>query len=127
MPARLERELAEDLGRVELLQGQDLGRNGPEHGAGAAVLVEGVDPKRARPWISNEKSHSRFLRSACAAVVHDVVHHGVDLLVVQRIDVDAAHVAMHPDHRRQAGRQVQVGRLVLDLNASSWVMSMDDA
>ena len=28
--------------------------------------------------------------------------------VVQRVDVDAAHVAVHADHRRQAGRQVQV-------------------
>jgi hypothetical protein len=35
-------------------------------------------------------------------------------LVVERVDVDAAHVAVHPDHRRQAGRQVQVRGLVLD-------------
>jgi hypothetical protein len=48
------------------------------------------------------------------AVVHDVVHHGVHLLVVQRLDIDAPHVAVHADHRRQPGRQVQVGGLVLD-------------
>ena len=30
------------------------------------------------------------------------------------VDVDAPHVAMHPDHGRQAGRKVQVGSLVLD-------------
>ena len=30
------------------------------------------------------------------------------------LDVDAPHVAVHADHRRQAGRQVQVRRLVLD-------------
>ena len=35
-------------------------------------------------------------------------------LCVERVDVDAAHVAVHADHRRQAGRQVQVGGLVLD-------------
>jgi hypothetical protein len=47
-------------------------------------------------------------------VVHDVVHHGVHLLVVQRLHIDAPHIAVDPDHRRQAGRQVQVGCLVLD-------------
>ncbi len=35
-------------------------------------------------------------------------------LVVQRLHVDAAHVAVDPDHGWQAGRQVQVGGLVLD-------------
>src|SRR5690606_679605 len=48
------------------------------------------------------------------AVVHDVVHHGVDSLVVERVDVDAANVAVHPYHGRQPGGQVQVGGLVLD-------------
>jgi hypothetical protein len=47
-------------------------------------------------------------------IVHDVVDHGVHRLVVQRLDVDAAHVAVHADHRRQPCRQMQVGGLVLD-------------
>ncbi len=34
--------------------------------------------------------------------------------MLQRVDVDAAHVAVHADHGRQSGRQVQVGGLVLD-------------
>jgi hypothetical protein len=47
-------------------------------------------------------------------VAHDVVHHGVDVLVLHRRQVDPAHVAVDPDHRRQARRHMQVGRLVLD-------------
>jgi len=35
-------------------------------------------------------------------------------LVVQRIDVDAPHIAVDPDHGRQACGEVQVGGLVLD-------------
>src|SRR5690606_19070346 len=47
-------------------------------------------------------------------VVHDVVHHRVHILVLERRQVDAAYVAMDADHGRQAGRQVKVGSLVLD-------------
>jgi predicted TIM-barrel fold metal-dependent hydrolase len=56
----------------------------------------------------------RVLEGLSLRVVHDVVHHVVDRFVVQRVDIDAPHVAVHPDHRRQAGREVQVRRLVLD-------------
>jgi hypothetical protein len=101
---------------VEFLERQHLRRNRPEHRAGAALLVEGVDAEaRQRLGIANEKSHSSVLFVHLAlAVVHDVVHHGVHVLVLHRRQVDAADVAVDPDHRRQAGRQVQVGRLVLD-------------
>jgi hypothetical protein len=34
--------------------------------------------------------------------------------VVQRLDVDASHIAMHANHGRQTGREVQVRRFVLD-------------
>jgi hypothetical protein len=113
--ARLEREFGEHLRRVELLQRQDLRRNGPEHRAGAAVLVERVDAKTRQALdLEREVALQRFFVGLALRVVHDVVHHAVNLFVVQRIDVDAPHVAMHPDHRRQPGREVQVRRLVLD-------------
>jgi hypothetical protein len=38
----------------------------------------------------------------------------VDVLVLHRRQVDPPDVAMHPDHRRQARRQVKVRCLVLD-------------
>ena len=95
---------------VRILRG-----NGPEHGAGAAVLVEGVDAEaRQAVDLEGEVDLQELFVVLALGVVHDVVHHGVHLLVVQRLDVDAPHVAVHPDHGRQAGRQVQVGCLVLD-------------
>jgi hypothetical protein len=57
-------------------------------------------------------------------VVHDVVHHGVHVLVLHRRQVDAAHVAMHADHRRQAGDRCRSEALFLTAKASSSVMSM---
>ena len=66
--ARLERQLGEDLGRVELLERQDLARNGAEHGAGAAVLVEGVDAKARQALDLEARSRTPACpRSACAA------------------------------------------------------------
>src|SRR3546814_6052100 len=59
--------------------------------------------------------YTTLFRSVAALLVrHDVVHQRMDLLVVQRRDVDAAHVAVDADHRRQACRQMQVRCLVLD-------------
>ena len=113
--ARLERQLGEDLGRVELLERQDLARDRAEHRAGAAVLVEGVDAKARQALdLEAEVALQRVLVVLALRIVHDVVHHVVHLLVLERVDVDAAHVAVHADHRRQARRQVQVGGLVLD-------------
>jgi len=85
-------------------------------GSGLKALTR----KRARPWISNEKSHSSVSSYAFALrVVHDVVHHAVDLLVVQRVDVDAAHVAMNPDHRGRPAERCKSDALFLTENASS--------
>ena len=44
----------------------------------------------------------KFLVVFALRVIHDVVHHAVDLFVVERLDVDAANVAVDPDHGRQA-------------------------
>jgi hypothetical protein len=54
------RDVLEDLRRVQLLQRQHLGRNRPEHRAGAALCTKALTRKRARLGIANEKSHSRF-------------------------------------------------------------------
>ena len=115
MPRGLSASSAKILGALSCSSVRILRRNGPEHRAGAAVLVEGVDAKaRQAVDLEREVALQRFLVGLALRVVHDVVHHGVHLLVVERVDVDAAHVAVHADHRRQAGRQVQVGSLVLD-------------
>ena len=48
------------------------------------------------------------------AVVHDVVHHGMDVLVLHGRQIDPPHIAMYPDHWWESGREVKVGRFVLD-------------
>jgi hypothetical protein len=123
--ARLERQLGEHLRRVQLLEREDLARDGAEHRAGAAVLVEGVDAKARQALdLEREVALQRVLVGLALRVVHDVVHHVVHLLVLERVDIDATHVAVHADHRRQARGQVQVEALFLTEKASSWVMSM---
>jgi hypothetical protein len=113
--ARVLGNFLEDFRAVQLFQRQHLGRNGPEDGGGAALLVEGIDPETRQVGnLEGEVALQRFFVNLALAVVHDVVHHAVHVLVLHRRQVDAAHVAVHPDHRRQAGRQVKVGGLVLD-------------
>src|SRR5690606_31973735 len=112
---RLVDQLAEDRRAAQVLKGQHLGGNGAEHRTGAAVLVEGVDAEtRQRRDLEGEVDLEEFLVVAPLLVRHDVVDQRMHLLVVQRRDVDPAHVAVHPDHRRQAGGEVQVRCLVLD-------------
>src|SRR3546814_520868 len=81
----------------------------------AGVLGERVDAE-ARQCGDRERGVERdeLLGVAALLVRHEVVHQRMDLLVVQRRDVDAAHVAVDADHRRQACRQMQVRCLVLD-------------
>ena len=71
--------------------------------------------KRARFGTAKLKSALEVLLVHLALrVAHDVVHHGVHVLVLHRRQVDAPDVAVDADHRRQPRRQVQVGGLVLD-------------
>jgi hypothetical protein len=104
-----------ELGRaVELLQGQHLGRDGTEHRAGAAVLVEGVDPEAGHAGqLEGEVGLEELLVVLALLVVHDVVDEGMDVLVLHRRQVDPLDVAVDADHRWQAGREMQVGSTVL--------------
>jgi hypothetical protein len=115
MPRGLSASSANTLGVLSCSSVRILLGNGAEHRAGAAVLVEGVDAKARQALdLEREVALQRVFVVLALGVVHDVVHHVVHRLVVQRVDVDAPHVAVHADHRRQAGRQVQVRGLVLD-------------
>src|SRR5690606_15454636 len=111
---RLLDQRAEDGRAAQVLEGQHLGGNGAEHRRRAAVLVEGVDAEaRQARDLEREVDLEELLVVAALLVRHDVVDQRVQLLVVQRRDVDPAHVAIDPDHRRQARRPMQVGSLVL--------------
>ncbi len=111
---RLLDELLEDARAAEILQAEDFGRNRTEHRSGTAVLVERIDAEtRQARDLEREVDLEEFLVVATLLVRHDVVDQRVDLLVIEGRDVDPAHVTIDADHRRQAGRQVQVRRLVL--------------
>ena len=78
-------------------------------------MVERIHPKARQTLDFKRKVDLQKLFIAFAlTIVHDVIHHGVNRFVVQRIHIDAAHITMHPDHGRQASRQVQVGSLVFN-------------
>ncbi len=108
-------DVLEDLRCLEVLEGEHLGGNGPEDRSRAALLHEGVHPESGKVRDGErEVALQVFLVELALAVVHDVVHHRVHVLVLQRGQVDPSHVAVHADHGGQPGRQVQVGGLVLD-------------
>ena len=107
-------DVLEDRRAFEVFQRQYLGRNGTHYRARAAILDEGVDAEtRQIRHFEREVDFLVFFVVFALPVVHDVVHHGVDFLVLHRGQIDAAHIAVHADHRWQACRKVQVGGLVL--------------
>ncbi len=101
--ARLQRQLGKDARCVELFQRQDCRRNGPQHGGSAAILVEGIhaESRQARDF-KRKIDFQMFFVCLALAIVHDVIDHRMHILVLQRRQVDTAHIAMNPDHRRQA-------------------------
>ena len=104
----------EGLGRVQFVQGQNSGRNVAKYRPGAAILIERVDTKAGQLGDFERKvGFVEFFERLALLVVHDVVHHAVHFFVHQRRHVDAFHVAVDADHRRNARRQMQVRRIVL--------------
>ena len=113
-PPRHIGDLAENLAHPQVFHGQHLGRNGPEHRAGTAILVERVDAKtRHARHFEREVGFQELLEILALLVVHDVVDQRMHLLVVHGRQVDSPHVAIDADHRRQAGGKVQIRRTLL--------------
>ncbi|VVN23161.1 hypothetical protein PS681_04439 [Pseudomonas fluorescens] len=109
-PARGIGDLAEDVAHGEVFHAQHLRRNRTKHRPGATVLVKGVNPKaRDTGDFEGKVGFQMFLEVDTLGVVHDVVDQFVHLLVIQRRQIDPPHIAIDADHRRQTGRQVQVG------------------
>ena len=112
---RVVRHFGEDPGRRKLFEREHLGGDGAERDRGAALLVVGVDPKPGEVGnAEREVALEHLLVGLALGVAHDVVHHGVHVLVLHRRQVDAPDVAVDADHGRQPRRQMQVGSLVLD-------------
>jgi hypothetical protein len=81
----------------------------------AAPGVIGIDPEAGQAGdLEREIDFEAFFVGLALGVAHDVVHHGVDILVRHRGDVDPAHVAVDPHHRRHVRGEMKIRRLVLD-------------
>ncbi|MNT91689.1 hypothetical protein D3C72_2328310 [compost metagenome] len=67
--------------------------------------MERIDPKtRHARHFERKVGFQVFLEVPSLGVVHDGVDQRLDLLMVQRWQIDAPYIAIHPNHRRQAGR-----------------------
>ncbi|MNT64787.1 hypothetical protein D3C72_2027160 [compost metagenome] len=85
-------------------------RDGAKHRTRATVLVEHIDPKaRHAGHVEGKVGFQMLFEIHPLGVIHDGMDQCLHLLVVQGRQVDAPHIAIHPNHRRQAGGQVQVG------------------
>ena len=101
--ARLEGQIGKNLGGIQVFQRQDFAGNGSKYRPRAPVLVEGIHTKTGQPGDLKGEVHLQvFLVGLALTVIHDVVHHAVHHFVVQRLDIDAPHIAMHADHGGQA-------------------------
>ena len=101
--------------KSEVLERQHLGGNRPEHDACAAILNEAIHAKACEVRDrEREVDLERFFVRLALRIGHDVVHHPMHVLVLERREVDATDIAVDAYHRRHSGGQVQVGRLVLD-------------
>ena len=82
-------------------------QSGKEYRAGAARLLEGVDPEAGEVWHLEREVHLEVLFQFLAlVVVHDVVDEGVNFPVIQGGQIDLANLSVNPDHRRNPGGEV---------------------
>jgi hypothetical protein len=95
-------DLGEALRGLEILEREDLRRDGTHHRCGAALLHERVDAEaREVRHREGEVALQVLLVELALTVVHDVVDHRVHFLVLHRGHVDPADIAVHADHGRQ--------------------------
>jgi hypothetical protein len=72
---------------------------------GTAVLVGGInaEPRQIRD-LKGKIAFQEFFKILPLFVIHDVVDHVMDIFVVHWRHIDAADIAIDPDHRRETGR-----------------------
>jgi len=110
----MHRHVLENRRRAQIIKRQNLGGDDSEHGGRAAILVVCVDAKAGELWNFEGKiGLKKFFIVLALLVIHDVVHHAIDVFMGQRRHVDTLDVAIDTNHRRHTARQVQVGGIVL--------------
>ncbi len=99
------RQIFKHLTHAQLVHGQNFRRNGTEHRTGTAVVVKGVHTEtRHTRYFEREVSLKEFFEILTLLIVHDVIHQAMNFFMPQCWQVDTAHIAINPDHWRQAGR-----------------------
>ena len=108
-------EPPDGLGHADLLEGQELARNAPQHHADVAALLEDGDAEAvAVGELDGEVGAALLLKLLLAAVGRDALHQGGGVVLVQHLGVEPAHTAVVADDRRLPDGDVQVARLELD-------------
>ena len=95
---------------AERLHGGHFGRNGAEHGSGAAALPESVDPEAGEPaHVEGEIRLQQFLVLLALAAVHDAAHGRFEVAGFEGRRIDALEVSVDPQHGLEPRGQVHVG------------------
>jgi hypothetical protein len=108
------RDLLEDIAHPEIGHAQDFRRDGPEYAAGAAVMVECINPEAGDAGdLKRKVALKKLLVVLALFIVHDLVDQRMDFLVIESGQVDASDIAIDPNHGGQTRRKVQVGSALL--------------
>ena len=82
---------------------QYLRGNRSEDRARTAILIEGIDAKaRDTRHLERKVRRQEFFTILPLTVVYDVVNQRLHFGLILSGHVNAANIAVHPDHRRQA-------------------------
>ncbi len=112
--ARMHRNVLENRWRAQIVERQYFRRNRTKHSGRTAVLIEGVDAKTCQlRYLKREIGLQKLFVVLALLVIHDVVHHAIDVFVGQRRHIDTLDVAIDANHWRHSTRQVQVRGVVL--------------
>ena len=113
--ARVFGDFLENARRFQFFQRQHFARNGTEYRSRTAFGIKGVHTETRHIGQFERKVGFQILLVVFALqIVHYRSDHIADFFRVHFRQIDAADVAIHTDHRRQAGRDVQVGGFVFD-------------
>ena len=95
----MHRYILENGGSVKIVECQDFGRDGSKNGRRTAILVKRIDAKagQLRNFKGKVGLEELFVVLALL-VIHDVVHHAIDILVSERRHVNSFDVAIDANH-----------------------------